>query len=129
MMAMAAPARRTAHGLRGPMRSLTCAGRPKMPLPRMELTVRATRLQRPMARTRPSLEEGSNADGGTASLYHISGVVPNLRSPATQRGDFGAEDECTKVRVREHNPIGKGREAEGSEVPTARKAASIKASE
>src|SRR5215469_6175434 len=67
---MSAPARSTAQGLRLPTRSATCEGSPKMPLPRMELTVRATRLQRPMARMRDWLEEVSDAVGGTASLYH-----------------------------------------------------------
>lgn len=42
-----------------------------MPLPRMELMVRATRLQRPMARMRVWVEGVAEVVGGTASLYHI----------------------------------------------------------
>jgi hypothetical protein len=37
----------------------------------MELTVRATRLQRPMARMRVWVDWVAEVVGGTASLYHI----------------------------------------------------------
>ena len=39
-------------------------------------------------------------DEGTARLYHIQRSCSHPWSAAAQRGDFGAEDECTKVRVR-----------------------------
>ena len=44
------------------MRRLMVAGKPKMPLPMIELMTSAVRLQRPMARTR--LADGGGADVG-----------------------------------------------------------------
>src|ERR1051325_7406999 len=51
--ATARPASKTANGLRMPKRRAAGAGRPKMPLPIIELMTRAVRLQRPITRTRP----------------------------------------------------------------------------
>src|SRR5262249_15514408 len=45
-------------------------GKPKTPLPMMQFTVSAARLQRPIARTSPSLEVASVALLVIASLYH-----------------------------------------------------------
>jgi hypothetical protein len=45
-----------------------------MPLPMMQFTVSAAMLQRPMARTRPSLEVVSGPVSGIASLYHNTSV-------------------------------------------------------
>src|SRR5258706_12039425 len=50
---IAAPAINTASTLRFPRSPATVAGNPKMPLPIIEFTASAARLQRPMARTRP----------------------------------------------------------------------------
>src|SRR5260370_5530673 len=49
---MAAAATRAASTLARPSRLATTEGRPKTPLPMMEFTTSATRLQRPMARRR-----------------------------------------------------------------------------
>ena len=52
------------------MSRATSEGNPKMPLPMMELTTSAARLQRPIARTRPVC---SVAD--KPCLYHSGGAV------------------------------------------------------
>src|SRR5690242_15134815 len=52
MIAMAPPAASTSQGLRRPAWAATTEGRPKTPLPMIELTMSAARVQRPMARTR-----------------------------------------------------------------------------
>src|SRR5262245_47714876 len=56
------PASKTAHGLAVPTNPAIEEGNPKTPLPMMELTINAARLQRPMARTRVVLV--------TEGLYH-----------------------------------------------------------
>ena len=53
---MAAPATSTAKTLRLPSNPATVPGSPKTPLPITEFTVSATKLQRPIARTKPVLE-------------------------------------------------------------------------
>ena len=50
---MAAPAINTATTLRLPRSPATVAGNPKIPLPIIEFTTSAVRLQRPIARTNP----------------------------------------------------------------------------
>ncbi len=73
MTPIAAPASSTAQGLREPSLPAMTEGRPKIPLPIIELTTSAARLQRPMARTSPE-EPGEESSGeDTASLYHKSG--------------------------------------------------------
>jgi hypothetical protein len=76
MTAIPAPAKRTARGLIFPMRFATTDGKPKIPLPMMELTVSATRLQRPMARTSPDVPVG--AVSIIAVLYHRSQISSPL---------------------------------------------------
>jgi len=70
MMPTAMAASRIAATLARPSRLDRTAGRPKMPLPMMQFTVSAAMLQRPMARTKPSLEVVSGPVSGIASLYH-----------------------------------------------------------
>ena len=53
MGATAAPASRTAKGLRVPRSAAAGEGRPKIPLPIIELMTSAARLQRPITRTSP----------------------------------------------------------------------------
>ena len=53
------------------MRAATVEGSPKTPLPMMEFTTSATRLQRPMART-SSWCGGLAKTVPSARLYHIS---------------------------------------------------------
>src|SRR5215468_6101375 len=60
----------TASMLARPTRLARTEGRPKTPLPMMQFTVRAARLQRPIARTSPSLEVAAVALLLIASLYH-----------------------------------------------------------
>jgi hypothetical protein len=67
---MATAARMTANTLARPSKLAKTEGKPKTPLPMMQFTVSAARLQRPMARTRPSLEVFSGTVSGIASLYH-----------------------------------------------------------
>jgi hypothetical protein len=66
---MATAARMTANTLARPSKLAKTEGRPKTPLPMMQFTVSAARLQRPMARTRPSLVFFEPVSG-IASLYH-----------------------------------------------------------
>src|SRR5215472_340427 len=68
--AIATAASTTARMLARPTRLVKTEGRPKTPLPMMQFTVRAARLQRPIARTNPSLERVSMALLVIASLYH-----------------------------------------------------------
>jgi uncharacterized protein YbjT (DUF2867 family) len=56
--------------LSGPSSFATCDGSPKIPLPRMQFTTSATRLQRPMARTSPSSDTLVSSVSVTAILYH-----------------------------------------------------------
>src|SRR5580658_7087291 len=75
------------------MSAATAEGRPKTPLPMIEFTTSATRLQRPMARTRfargaPRTESSRSASGATfviGLLYHGSDdfLQNTLRSPET----------------------------------------------
>src|SRR5690348_1649937 len=51
MTPIAAPPPSTSQGLSRPVLAASTEGKPKTPLPMMELTISATRLQRPMART------------------------------------------------------------------------------
>ena len=67
MTPAAAPASNTAQGLARPMSRATSEGNPNIPLPMMELTTSAARLQRPMARTRPDCSLLSKT-----WLYHSS---------------------------------------------------------
>ncbi len=52
MTAIPAPASSTARGLNFPRRPATAEGSPNTPLPMMEFTTNAVRLQRPMTRIR-----------------------------------------------------------------------------
>ena len=70
MTAIATAARTTATMLARPSRLAKTEGKPKTPLPMMQFTVSAAKLQRPMARTRPSLGVFSGTVSGIASLYH-----------------------------------------------------------
>src|ERR1700745_1728803 len=70
IIAIATAPNTTARMLARPTRLARTEGRPKTPLPMMQLTVRAVRLQRPIARTNPSLEGASMALLVIASLYH-----------------------------------------------------------
>src|SRR3954468_2475106 len=83
---MAAPARSTAHGLSRPTLSASWEGRPKIPLPRIELTVSATRLHRPIARTSPSLVVLACVVSGIASLYHKWGRFGSWATMQSQPG-------------------------------------------
>src|SRR5215472_120488 len=60
----------TASMLARPTRLARTEGRPKTPLPMMQFTVRAARLQRPIARTNPSLEAASVVLVLLKKLYH-----------------------------------------------------------
>src|SRR3954454_21833863 len=91
---MAAPARSTAHGLSRPTLSASWEGRPKIPLRRIELTVSATRLQRPMARTSPSLVVLACVVSGIASLYHKWGTIRQV--------DYNAKPARVEVSSRAH---------------------------
>src|SRR5215469_18850083 len=73
--AMANAPTATAITLARPSRLVRTDGRPKTPLPIMQLTTRAAMLQRPIARTNPSLQFFSMAVSVTASLYHKWAVV------------------------------------------------------
>src|SRR5215831_452246 len=68
--AIAIAATMTARMLARPTRLARTEGKPKTPLPMMQFTVRAARLQRPIALTNPSLEVASAALLVIASLYH-----------------------------------------------------------
>ena len=72
MTDIAMAARATASTLARPSRFARAEGRPKTPLPMMQFTVSAARLQRPIARTKPSLEVVSRLVSAIASLYHKS---------------------------------------------------------
>src|SRR3954468_8549301 len=91
---MAAPARSTAHGLSRPTLSASWEGRPKIPLPRIELTVSATRLQRPIARTSPSLVVLACVVSGIASLYHKWGTIRQV--------DYNVKPARVEVSSRAH---------------------------
>jgi hypothetical protein len=69
-MPMAIAARRTAAMLARPRRLASTEGNPKTPLPMMQFTTNAAILQRPIARTNPSLDVLSGRGSVTASLYH-----------------------------------------------------------
>src|ERR1700740_2701857 len=64
-----APAATTAQILHGPINAATVEGNPKTPLPTIEFTTSATRLQRPMARS-SSLRGASSGADSIACLYH-----------------------------------------------------------
>src|ERR1700731_970533 len=76
------------------MRPATVEGSPKTPLPMMEFTTSATRLQRPITRTSPS-------PGGLLAGYSIRAFVSQNEdarttvTAGTQRGDLGAIVDCT----------------------------------
>src|SRR5215831_2927179 len=96
MIPMAPPARGTAHRLCRPSKLATCDGRPKIPLPRTLLMVRATRLQRPITRTSPSGVTFCPVEV-TARLYHKPGC--QWHRPSSKA--FGPSDfRGTKVMCR-----------------------------
>src|SRR5271154_4517057 len=111
-MAIAAPASTTASTLARPSRPATTEGRPNTPLPITEFATSATRLQRPIARTKPSLENFwleslSCRVPVTASLYHKSirgftggGSQAERRSTLARDGDLRTDGECTNGRRR-----------------------------
>ena len=66
----AAPARSTTQGLASPVRRARSDGKPKIPLPTMELTTSAAKLHRPMARTRLDCSLP-----GKPCLYHSDRVM------------------------------------------------------
>src|ERR1035438_8597478 len=72
---MAAPAINTATTLRLPSNPARVAGRPKMPLPIIEFTASAARLQRPMARTKLAGPEPVCFDVIANRFYHTRPVL------------------------------------------------------
>src|SRR5690348_16608885 len=70
MTPTARAARITARMLARPTRFANTEGRPKTPLPIMQLMTSAARLQRPISRASRSLEVFSSRVSVTASLYH-----------------------------------------------------------
>src|ERR1700683_184352 len=79
MTLMPAPAASTAYGLKLPMSAATVEGRPKTPLPMMEFTTSATRLQRPMARISWRWGGVESADSMRAFVSYAAmklGVLP-----------------------------------------------------
>ena len=68
--AITAAASTTAGTLAPPIRRANSEGSPKTPLPITQLTVSATRLQRPMARTSCGRDEVDEEASGIARLYH-----------------------------------------------------------
>jgi hypothetical protein len=98
MTAIPAPAKRTARGLIFPTRFATTDGKPKIPLPMMELTVSATRLQRPMARTSPDVPVG--AVSVTAVLYHRLQIFLTIADIFRRPASGGDGLRCYKTRSR-----------------------------
>src|SRR5712691_7420892 len=84
MTPAAVPANRTAQGLARPMSLATSAGKPKIPLPMIELITSAARLHRPIARTSPDCSLL-----GKTWLYHSDGAV-SYQSSAFSGRDVGA---------------------------------------
>src|SRR5437660_7595044 len=98
MTLMAAAARTTATTLDRPTSPARTEGKPKTPLPMMQLTMSAARLQRPMARTNPSLDMLPWRVSVTASLYHKTG--DGRRGGARRRqpeGPFAKRDSASFV--------------------------------
>src|SRR5436305_5311365 len=67
---MPRPASRQLRGLQPPNRAARTAGNPKMPAPRMELTISAVKLQRPITLTRTT---GELTDTSGAAATSVSG--------------------------------------------------------
>src|ERR1700722_9452889 len=90
-----APAATTAKALKLPMSPATVEGSPKTPLPMMEFTTSANRLQRPITRTSPSR-------GGLLAGYSIRAFVSQnedarttVKTELTELGDLGTIVDCT----------------------------------
>src|SRR4029077_8703558 len=83
MTPAAAPANKTAQGLARPMSRETSAGKPKIPLPIIELITSAARLHRPIARTSPDCFLP-----GKTWLYHRT--QPSASAVSFQRGEMWA---------------------------------------
>src|ERR1700690_3088517 len=86
MTPAAAPANKTAQGLARPMSRATSAGKPKIPLPMIELMTSAARLHRPIARTSPDCSLP-----GKTWFYHRDAAV------SYQPSAF-SEEECRRER-------------------------------
>src|ERR1039458_4948350 len=73
------------------MRAATVEGNPKTPLPMMEFTTSATRLQRPMARMRSGRGVLAVESSITAGLYHKPTMLGQLVATGTplRRGGAG----------------------------------------
>src|SRR5882757_9973962 len=81
MTPAAVPANKTAQGLARPMSLATSAGKPKIPLPMIELITSAARLHRPIARTSPDCSLL-----GKTWLYHSDGAVSHQLSEGRNVG-------------------------------------------
>jgi len=84
MTPIASAAIRTAKMLARPRSAAMAEGNPKTPLPIMQLTMSAARLQRPMARTRPS-DDVPDAD---ASVSCVSAIAILYHKPTPEWAEW-----------------------------------------
>src|SRR6516162_2682102 len=110
MTPIPAPASNTASGLARPRRPATGAGRPKMPLPTMQLTASATMLQRPMARTNSACEL-SVGTCTIAPLYHIERADAPTHARGLPRSRASALHLRDTPRVQRHRRALRHRQA------------------
>jgi len=98
MIPAAAPASNTAQGLARPISRATSEGKPKIPLPMIELMTRAARLHRPMARTSPDCSLP-----GKTWFYHscrLSAISFQLEAVTNNAKSFGVFLEDLGIRDR-----------------------------